>query len=154
MKSLVWIAVLMSVSMMSSAEQKKELSNLLNEIVVFRSPSCGCCGKWVKHLEFNGFKVIDKVTDDMQSIKHQYGIGQSLASCHTAVIGDYIVEGHVPAQDIKTIIQTKASIKGLSVPGMVTGSPGMEMGGRKDPYNVVAFDKRGNQKLYKAYEKY
>ena len=154
MTKLVWIVVLMSISMLSYGDAEKKSSNSLNEIVVYRSPSCGCCGKWVKHLEINGFKVTDKITQDMQKIKSQYGVNKSLASCHTAIINGYVVEGHVPAEDIKTMIQAKPSIKGLSVPGMVTGTPGMEMGERKDPYNVVAFDGNGKQSLYKAYEKY
>jgi hypothetical protein len=109
----------------------------------------------VKHLEHNGFKVIDKVTKDVQVIKDQYGINQALASCHTAIIDGRIVEGHVPANDIKTMLQVKKSkIKGLSVPGMVTGSPGMEMGGRKDPYHVVAFDNGGKLQAYRVYKEY
>jgi len=154
MKGLIWVALLMSAATVSYADPQKQLSKVLNEIVVYRSPSCGCCGKWVKHLELNGFNVSDKVTDNVQGIKDQYGVNKSLASCHTAIIGDYVIEGHVPAEDIKAMIQAKARVKGLSVPGMVTGSPGMEMGGRKDPYNVVSFDKYGKQSLYKAYEKY
>lgn len=154
MKSLVWVVVLMGVFSAGYADVEKKSSNSLHEIVVYRGPSCGCCGKWVKHLEENGFKVTDKITKDMQKIKNQYGVNQALASCHTAIIDGYVVEGHVPAEDIKTMIQAKPSIKGLSVPGMVTGTPGMEMGGRKDPYKVVAFDKNGKQHLYKAYEKY
>jgi len=156
MKSLVWVVVLMGVFSVgyAGADAEKQSSNSLSEIVVYRSPSCGCCGKWVKHLEENGFKVTDKITEDMQKIKSQYGVNKALASCHTAIIDGYVVEGHVPAEDIKAMIQAKPGIKGLSVPGMVTGSPGMEMGGRKDPYQVVAFDKNGKQQLYKAYEKY
>lgn len=155
MKNLMWIAVLMSVSMLSFGDSKKNLSKALNEIVVYRSPSCGCCGKWVKHLELNGFKVIDKVTDNVQTIKDQYGVNKALASCHTAIIDGYVVEGHVPAGDIKTMLQVaNPQIKGLSVPGMVVGSPGMEMGARKDSYKVVSFDESGRQSLYQSYEKY
>jgi hypothetical protein len=154
MKKLVWITVLMGISIICYGDSEKNLSTALNEIVVYRSPSCGCCGKWIKHLELNGFKVDDRVTEHVQNIKEQYGVNKELASCHTAVIGGYIVEGHVPAEDIKKMLQSKPNIKGLSVPGMVPGSPGMEMDGRKDSYNVVSFDKAGKQKIYKAYEKY
>lgn len=154
MKIWVWIVMLLGTSTVSYAEEQLKLTNILKEIVVYRSPSCGCCGKWVKHLELNGFKVTDKVTNNMQAIKDQYGVNKSLASCHTAIIGNYVVEGHVPADDIKRMIQSKANIKGISIPGMVTGSPGMEMGGCKDPFNVLSFDESGKQDLYKAYEKY
>lgn len=154
MKIWVWIVMLLGTSTVSYAEEQLKLTNILKEIVVYRSPSCGCCGKWVKHLELNGFKVTDKVTNNVQAIKDQYGVNKSLASCHTAIIGNYVVEGHVPADDIKRMIQSKAKIKGISVPGMVTGSPGMEMGGRKDPFNVLSFDESGKQDLYKAYDKY
>lgn len=153
MKKLMAIVALMSVSLLSYGEVEK-LSKKNNEITVYRSPSCGCCGKWVKHLESNGFEVTDKVTADVQKIKDKYGINQSLASCHTAIINGFVVEGHVPADDIKAILQTKLKLKGLSVPGMVVGTPGMEMGERKDPYKVVSFDENGKQSLYKAYEKY
>ncbi|WP_307190466.1 DUF411 domain-containing protein [Bathymodiolus platifrons methanotrophic gill symbiont] len=124
------------------------------DIVVYRSPTCGCCGKWLDHLKAHGFNVHDNVLEDMQHIKDKYGINNSLASCHTAIIDGYIVEGHVPANDIKAMLLNKPEIKGLAVPGMVAGTPGMEMGGKKAPFNVVAFDKDGQITLYKAYDQY
>ncbi|TXL17400.1 hypothetical protein BMR04_05970 [Methylococcaceae bacterium HT3] len=98
-------------------------------------------------------RKIHKVTV-MQHIKDKYGINNSLASCHTAIIDGYIVEGHVPANDIKAMLLNKPEIKGLAVPGMVASTPGMEMGGKKAPFNVVAFDKDGQITLYKAYDQY
>lgn len=124
------------------------------DIVVYRSPTCGCCSKWLKHLEAHGFNVQDNVTDDIQKIKDQYAVNRSLASCHTAIINGYIVEGHVPASDIKTMLQNKPEIKGLAVPGMVVGTPGMEMGGKKAAFRVIAFDKDGQTEIYKAYDNY
>jgi len=124
------------------------------EIVVYRSPTCGCCSKWLAHLKKHGFTVQDNVLDDMQQIKDRYGVNQSLASCHTAIIDGYIVEGHVPASDIVTMLKDKPDIKGLAVPGMVVGTPGMEMGDQKAPFKVIAFDKDGHMTLYKAYDKY
>ena len=124
------------------------------DIVVYRSPTCGCCGKWLAHLKKHDFNVIDKVVDDMQSIKAKYGITPALASCHTAIINGYIVEGHVPANDIKSMLKNKENIKGLAVPGMVVGSPGMEVGDQKAPFKVIAFDKDGHMKTYKTYDKY
>lgn len=124
------------------------------DIVVYRSPTCGCCSKWLAHLETHGFNVQDNVIEDIQKIKDQYGVKRTLASCHTAIINGYIVEGHVPANDIKTMLRDKPDIKGLTVPGMVVGTPGMEMGNKKVPFKVFAFDKDGQATLYKAYDKY
>ena len=122
--------------------------------VVYRSPTCSCCSKWVAHLRQNNFDVVDNVLADMSTVKAQYGITPALASCHTAVIEGYVVEGHVPADDIKRMLKNKPQISGLTVPGMVVGTPGMEMGDRKDPYKVLAFDKTGNLTIYKSYDKY
>jgi len=124
------------------------------EAVVYRSPSCGCCGKWLTHLEKHGFKVIDHITGDVEKVKAEQGVGQSLASCHTAIINGYVVEGHVPADDIKRMLLDKPKIKGLTVPGMVAGSPGMEMGERKMPFDVLAFDKQGKTTVYHQYKAY
>ena len=124
------------------------------EITVYRSPSCGCCSKWLTHLKQNQFTVKDVVIDDVATIKQKYGVPAQLASCHTAIVNGYVIEGHVPADDIKNLINSKAKITGLSVPGMTTGTPGMEMGDRKDPYDVVSFDKAGQIKVFKHYQNY
>ena len=130
------------------------LKNTNMDIVVYRSPTCGCCGKWLEHLKKHDFNVTDHVTEDVQSIKDKYGVTAALASCHTAIVGGYIVEGHVPAGDIKSMLKNKPDIKGLAVPGMDAGTPGMEMGDRKSPFKVIAFDKQGQLTIYKSYDKY
>jgi len=122
------------------------------DIVVYRSPTCGCCGKWLMHLKDNDFNVKDIVVDDMASVKERYGVPKELASCHTAIVDGYIIEGHVPADDIKTLLATKPQITGITVPGMPTGTPGMEMGGRKDPYKVIAFDKENRLQIFNSYD--
>lgn len=127
---------------------------ITKDIVVYRSASCGCCSKWVAHLKKHNFKVQDNVLDDVQQIKDKYGINRSLASCHTAIIDGYIVEGHVPAQDIISMLKENKDIKGLTVPGMVVGTPGMEMGNKKSPFKVMSFNKGGEMELYKSYENY
>ncbi len=114
--------------------------NMLLEITVYKTPTCGCCSKWVSHLESNGFKVNAIDQNDLSSLKAQLGIAPNLQACHTAKTGHYFVEGHVPASDIKKMLTTKPDIKGLTVPGMPMGSPGME-GARKDNYNVLAIKK-------------
>ena len=124
------------------------------DIVVYRSPTCGCCSKWLDHLKKHQFNVEDIVTDDVASIKKKHGVPDNLASCHTAIVDGYVIEGHVPAADIKALLKTKPKVIGLSVPGMVSGSPGMEMGGRKDPFQVVSFDKEGQTEIFNNYENY
>ncbi|MGR9088423.1 MAG: DUF411 domain-containing protein [Gammaproteobacteria bacterium] len=121
------------------------------DITVYRSPSCGCCGKWIEHLEKNNFKVEDILTEDMQAIKDKYGVPSEMASCHTALVNGYVIEGHVPASDIDELLKNKPKVAGIAVPGMVTGSPGMEMGSRKDPYDVMSFDRESHFQIFKSY---
>lgn len=116
-------------------------------MTVYRSPTCGCCEKWVANMRQHGFKVQDIVSGDMETIKQQRGIPKNLRSCHTAVVGQHVIEGHVPAQDIEALLKAPNSPYGISVPGMPSGTPGMEMGGRKDVYDIVGFDKSGASKV-------
>lgn len=116
-------------------------------IVVYKSPTCGCCGKWVKHMEDAGFSVDVENRGDLTPIKAELGVPGRMQSCHTAKVGDYIVEGHVPADLVKRMLDEKPDIKGLAVPGMPMGSPGME-GPRKDPYNVIAIGNDGSARVY------
>jgi hypothetical protein len=122
------------------------------DIVVYRSPSCGCCGKWLEHLKQNNFNVKDIVTDNVQAIKDKYGVSKEMASCHTAIVDGYVVEGHVPANDIKTLMKTKTKVVGIAVPGMPAGTPGMEMGGKKEPYNVMSFDRENHYQIFNSYK--
>ena len=117
-------------------------------MTVYKSPSCGCCKSWVTHMQGAGFtvKVID--LDDLTTVKRNAGVPQKLQSCHTALVGGYVVEGHVPADLVKKMLNQKPPITGLAVPGMVTGSPGMEMGDSKDPYDVIAFDRTGKTSVF------
>jgi hypothetical protein len=124
------------------------------EIVVYRSPTCGCCGKWLEHLKKHQFNVKDIVTEDMDSVKEKYHVPKNMASCHTAIVDGYVVEGHVPAGDIKAMLNLKPEIIGISVPGMIAGTPGMEMGNRNDPFKVIAFDKSGKYQIFHSYDAY
>lgn len=121
------------------------------EMTVYKSPTCGCCGKWITHMEENGFKVNAIDVLDMNIVKEKYGIDRKLASCHTAVVDGYFVEGHVPSADVKRLLSEKPDVLGLTVPGMPVGSPGMEMGGRVDHYSVIAIDKEGNAGVFNQY---
>ena len=125
-------------------------ATIAEEIMVYKSPSCGCCKKWVKHLKNQGFDVKTKDMKDVKPIKNKYGVQQKFQSCHTAKVGKYFIEGHVPAKDIKKLLKDKPDIKGLAVPGMPMGSPGME-GHRKDKYNVIAVDKNNTSFIYSSY---
>ncbi len=120
----------------------------LQDIHVYKSPTCGCCADWVDHLEDNGFKVEVTETNNLNPIKIDAGLTPSLASCHTAFVGDYVIEGHVPANDIRRLIADAPKAKGLAVPGMPAGSPGMEMGDRKDNYQVLMFNESGQTRVF------
>ena len=120
------------------------------EITVYKSPTCGCCAKWVDHLEDSGFRVEVKERSNMVPIKAEFGVEPKYQSCHTARIDGYFVEGHVPAREIKRLIDEKPDIRGLSVPGMPMGSPGME-GDRVDRYQVLAIDSRNSASVYSQY---
>jgi len=118
-------------------------------ILVHKDASCGCCKKWVAHLSANGFQPAVRDEADMDAVKKTLGVPAALQSCHTAVVGGYLVEGHVPAADIKRMLATRPKIVGLAVPGMVTGSPGMEAPGRPaEPYDVVAWDAKGATRTF------
>lgn len=123
------------------------------EITVYRSAQCGCCKDWIDHLKQHNFKVDDVTSDDMHTVKRQLGLPGELASCHTGVVNGYIIEGHVPAQDIKKLIYSKSELKGLSVPQMPHGTPGMETG-RKDKFYVVGFDEEGELTPFNVYQDY
>lgn len=124
------------------------------EIVVYRSPSCGCCHKWIEHLKKHQFTVKDVVTEDVNSIKQKYGVSGEMASCHTAIVDGYVVEGHVPAADIISLLTKRPKIVGVSVPAMPVGTPGMEMSTRKDPFKVIAFDNSGKYSEFNSYKDY
>jgi hypothetical protein len=117
-------------------------------MTVYKSPSCGCCHEWVKHVEKNGFAV--KVVDmtDVTPAKRTAGVPEKLESCHTALVGPYVIEGHVPADLIQKMLREKPAILGLAVAGMVVGSPGMEQGSMKQAYDVTAFTRDGRTSVY------
>lgn len=114
---------------------------LASEINVFRSPTCGCCGLWIEHMRDAGFQVNDQITEDMTAVKAQYDVPDNLKSCHTTVVDGYVVEGHIPAEDVARLLTEKPDVAGIAVPGMPIGSPGMESGNYVEPYTVFAFEK-------------
>ncbi len=127
------------------------LNAAATEITVYKSPYCGCCTQWIEHMEEHGFEVTAKNVEDTGAIKQQHGVTRELASCHTAVVDGYVIEGHVPAADVKRLLEERPDVEGLAVPGMPMGSPGME-GPRSEPYNVVSFDADGNIEVVNSYQ--
>ena len=120
-------------------------------VTVYKSPTCGCCSDWVDHLEENGFAVTVVDQTDVSPVKAAHGVPKELASCHTAVVEGYAVEGHVPADVIRRLLKERPAVKGIAVPGMPAGSPGMEMGDRQDRYEVFTFDENGPKDVYSVH---
>lgn len=121
------------------------------EMTVYRSPTCGCCGKWIAHMQKQGFTVKDVQSEDMDAIKQKLGVQARLQSCHTAVVDGYVIEGHVPAGDVKKLLKTRPQAAGLAAPGMPANSPGMEMGGGRPDFQVLLFDKQGKTETFNDY---
>ena len=119
-------------------------------VTVYKSPTCGCCKEWEKHMRESGFTVVSHDVSDLNAVKHQHGVTQDIGSCHTATVGGYVLEGHVPAADVKRLLAERPAIAGLAVPGMPMGSPGME-GIYSDKFNVVAFDRTGGRSVFASY---
>lgn len=119
-------------------------------VEMWRNANCGCCGKWAAHLEANGFtvKINESGGDKLRQIKKLASVSPELESCHTAKVGGYLVEGHVPAADVQRLLAEKPDAVGLVVPGMPVGSPGMEVGSTKEPYDVLLLKKDGSTEVW------
>lgn len=121
------------------------------EIIVYKSPSCTCCTKWASQLRDSGFRVTVRAVNDVDSLREQFAVPAQLAACHTARVGGYTIEGHVPAADIERLLKEHPAIAGLAVPGMPVGSPGMERGTGRVAYDVMTFDAHGKTSVYQSY---
>lgn len=123
-------------------------------ITIYKNPNCGCCQSWAEHLDAHGFETTIVETGNLNEVKEEHGVPRSVASCHTALIGDLVIEGHVPAGDIVAYLEnSKFNTVGLSVPGMPHGTPGMETG-RKDDYQVLAFNSSGQTRVFTEHKDY
>ncbi len=122
-------------------------------VVVYKSPTCGCCGAWANQMRMAGFRVQEKPVQNLMQVKQEHGVPQALLSCHTAVVEGYVIEGHVPPEQVQRLLDERPEgVVGLAVPGMPVGSPGMEAPGRGvEPYSVLAFDGQGNTEVYATY---
>ena len=124
------------------------------QVIVHKSASCQCCGVWVEHLRSAGFVVEARNVEDLPSIKKRLGVPAELGSCHTAEVGGYFVEGHVPASDIRRLLQERPKARGIAVPGMPAGSPGMEVpSGQQDPYDVLLVGQDASVSVFARYRR-
>jgi hypothetical protein len=146
MSGVLVIAALAVVTGATVAERPGQTKS--QEMTVYKSPTCGCCGKWIEHVKAAGFQVKVVELDDLTEIKQASAIPMRLRTCHTAQVGQYVIEGHVPADVIKKFLAEKPAAVGIAVAGMPAGSPGMEVEGRKDAYDVMLFDKNGKISVY------
>lgn len=120
------------------------------EVIVYKSPWCDCCGEWADHMRENGFSLMVREVEDLDPIRAEHGVTDELMSCHTAVVDGYVVEGHVPATDVRRLLQEQPEAKGLAAPGMPAGSPGME-GAGNEPYNVLLFTEDGDTRVFASH---
>jgi hypothetical protein len=137
------ILVAMFVIAVASAQQRPVIE-------VYKSKTCGCCGKWVEHLKQHGFSVRTTDVENVSDIKEKYKVPSKLGSCHTGLVDGYVIEGHVPATDVLRLLQERPKVVGIAVPGMPMGSPGME-GPRAEAYEVVSFDQKNDVRVFSSH---
>lgn len=141
----VALAVVVSATAAAVLLQVKEPR--AQDVMVYMSPHCGCCGEWADHLANNGFSARKRLVDDLDVVKTRQQVPTAVASCHTAVVDGYFIEGHVPAADIRRLLGQRPSARGLAAPGMPAGAPGMESAGR-EPYDVLLVDEEGRTTVF------
>ncbi|MEX2179013.1 MAG: DUF411 domain-containing protein [Gemmatimonadaceae bacterium] len=132
----------------ASAPSAPTAPGAATRVTVFKDANCGCCKDWIEHLRKHAFEVVSRDTSDVVGVKRAGRVPERLYSCHTAFVEGYVVEGHVPAADIQRLLKEKPKVAGIAVPGMPAGSPGMEVGGRVDRYNVIAFNRDGTTSIF------
>lgn len=144
-------AVVFVASLGLAAAQPKPVSSR-TPIVVYKTPTCGCCGKWVAHLEEHGFATRVTEMDDLSDVKTKHNVPGQAQSCHTAVVEGYVIEGHVPAADVQRLLKERPAVLGIAVPGMPIGSPGMEVPNMKpQAFRVMSFDKQGQLQVFSSH---
>jgi hypothetical protein len=133
---------------LSPAKRAARAAVTFPSVTAYRNPGCGCCEKWSEQMKASGFTITMQDDENLASRKTKLGVPEQIAGCHTALIGDYVIEGHVPPDDIILFLAENSGALGLAVAGMPTGSPGMESGESKDPYDVFVMAKDGSWKVY------
>ena len=154
MQRRLWLQAAAALLILNTAARAQTAAK--PSIEVWKSPTCGCCKDWVKHLQANGFAVLTHEVDEAQknTVRRKLGLSDQYRSCHTAVVSGYVIEGHVPARDIWRLIRNRPPGLGLAVPGMPIGSPGMDTsayGGRQDPYAVLLVQRDNRSSVYQSY---
>lgn len=134
-----------------AAQLPAHAASPLPPVEVFKSPHCGCCGAWVDHLVAAGFSVKVTEVSDTTAARQRLGMPDAYGSCHTATVGGYVLEGHVPAAEVKRLLALRPKALGLAVPGMPPSSPGMDVPGRSDPYEVLLVQRRGPHTVFARY---
>lgn len=145
MRLLIVTTVLLS---LLAAGCSKTPSSTLPDLTVYKSPTCGCCTKWTEHVNGSGLSSKVELEQNIAAVQKRLGVPEALQSCHVAVAGEYLIVGHVPAEDIKRLLAEKPKAKGLSVPGMPVGSPGMEHGDHHPPYDTLLFQSDGQSSVF------
>ncbi|NJP05919.1 MAG: DUF411 domain-containing protein [Chloroflexaceae bacterium] len=154
------IIILMSIILVACASPTTETApeaqtdnrQAASTVLVYKSPTCGCCSDWVEYLEEHGYTVTVEEVTDLVAIKQQYHVPPDMGSCHTALIDGYVIEGHVPVEDIERLLSERPDVLGIAVPGMPPGSPGMEIENYPpQPFEVLTFDVGGNATVYASY---
>lgn len=145
--ALAWVATT------APALRNAFAANALPKVEVYKTSTCGCCGAWVEHVRAAGFSVNVHDVGDTTAVRAKLGMPDHYGSCHSASVGGYVLEGHVPADDVKRLLATRPSAVGLAVPGMVPSSPGMDVPGRNDPYQVLLIDRQGGSRVFTRYPK-
>ena len=141
---LRWMAVPLALSAAIVPVAVSRAQTAAPTVTVYKSPTCGCCSKWIEHMRSNGFEVKSTDVEDITSVKTANGVPSEASSCHTALVAGYVLEGHVPADSVKRLLKEKPKVAGLAVPGMPMGSPGMEVpSGKVEHYDVVSFARGG-----------
>jgi hypothetical protein len=142
-------AAVVSLAAAAGGPRPSPAGDPVSVITVYKSPTCGCCTKWVENLQANGFEVKTIDLDDLGEVKAASGVPRSVQTCHTGMVEGYVIEGHVPANAIKKLLYDRPKVAGIGVPGMPVGSPGMEVTGMAaQSYDVIAWDKTGKTSVY------
>jgi hypothetical protein len=141
------VAAVLGIALAAGPASAQSTAAKKPHLTVYKTPTCGCCAKWVDHANLAGFTSTVTDMPDVTPIKVKHGVPTALASCHTSLVGGYVIEGHVPAADIRRLLRERPAVVGLAAPGMPAGSPGMDLP-NSPPYQVLSFDKAGRTKVF------
>jgi hypothetical protein len=150
-RAYIRVGALAALAAVTSASAPPSTRHAPPSVTVFKDPNCGCCKAWIEHLRKHAFEVTAKDTSDINGPKRTARVPERLYSCHTAFVNGYVVEGHVPAEDIQRLLKEKPKVAGIAVAGMPIGSPGMEVGNRRDKYDVIAFNRDGTTRVFSSH---